>query len=223
MEKSNELKKTLNLKDEHIERALKATSGIVKHAAKRLNVGEATLFRRFKKDPEKWSDIRREIRNAKIDIKINIARSKKLVLKSPSKRKPKNMNITDEMLIKALEATGGLLSHAAKKLNCSVEMFYKRFQRDAEKWQAIRDKIRDDRLDFAESKLMQAIDKGSTPELLFFLKCQGKSRGYIEKQEVKLSHSMDARLNPDYKPITKDMSPTEASRLYCEMIKRDKE
>ena len=39
-------------------------------------------------------------------------------------------------------------------------------------------------LDLAESKLMENINKGATPELIFYLKTKGKKRGYVERQEI---------------------------------------
>jgi len=42
-------------------------------------------------------------------------------------------------------------------------------------------------LDTAEYQLMKAVHEGKTAELLFFLKTQGKSRGYVERQEVENS------------------------------------
>ena len=39
-------------------------------------------------------------------------------------------------------------------------------------------------LDFAEAKLFEHIDNDNVPSLLFFLKCRGKERGYVERQEV---------------------------------------
>ena len=39
-------------------------------------------------------------------------------------------------------------------------------------------------LDLAESKLMAKIKEGNMTAVIFFLKCKGKARGYIERQEV---------------------------------------
>lgn len=39
-------------------------------------------------------------------------------------------------------------------------------------------------LDDAETMLYKKVLDGSTPELLFFLKTQGRNRGYVEKQEL---------------------------------------
>jgi hypothetical protein len=49
-------------------------------------------------------------------------------------------------------------------------------------------------LDFAENKLMQHIKDGDTTSLIFYLKCKGKHRGYVEKSNVELS-------SPDNTPV----------------------
>lgn len=43
--------------------------------------------------------------------------------------------------------------------------------------------IKEGAIDFAESKLMQQIQNGNTTAILFFLKTQGKERGYVERTE----------------------------------------
>jgi hypothetical protein len=46
-------------------------------------------------------------------------------------------------------------------------------------------------LDNAESVLYKKVLEGSTPELLFFLKTQGRFRGYVERQENVVSTDKD--------------------------------
>ncbi len=54
--------------------------------------------------------------------------------------------------------------------------------------------IKEQYLDMAEAKLIEKIRTGATPELLFYLKTQGKSRGYIERQQLDLT-SKDEQIN----------------------------
>ena len=51
------------------------------------------------------------------------------------------------------------------------------------------------RLDYAEKKLFERINEGSDACLIFFLKCQGKRRGYIERTEVFTSESQNLVIN----------------------------
>ncbi len=43
---------------------------------------------------------------------------------------------------------------------------------------------RETRIDNAESKLDENINAGKEPSIFFFLKCQAKDRGYVERQEI---------------------------------------
>ena len=46
---------------------------------------------------------------------------------------------------------------------------------------------RDKVLDVGEKKLLEAIDRGEFPAIKFLLSTKGKSRGYVEKQEIEHS------------------------------------
>jgi AcrR family transcriptional regulator len=126
---------------------------------------------------------------------------------------------TDKDIIDSLEASGGLVAEASKLLGLSRRNFYYRFKKKPEKWQQVREDIANRNLDIAESKLMENIKQGKEASIFFYLKCKGKGRGYVEKQEIDMTHSLDARSRTE---ITSDMTEIEAAQKYMEMIKQDK-
>ena len=86
----------------------------------------------------------------------------------------------------ALEKAGGFMSVTAEMLGCTRKTIYNYLDRYPELKEVCED-IREKYLDMGESELLKKIKKGSTPELIFFLKTRGKSRGYVEKQELDIS------------------------------------
>ena len=97
-------------------------------------------------------------------------------------RKPRH---TDAQVIAALQASAGVMAHAARKLGISRSMMFRRVH-DNEKVKAAWEEAKETNIDLAESKLMQAIQEGELPAIFFYLKCQGKGRGYVERQEHEL-------------------------------------
>lgn len=90
---------------------------------------------------------------------------------------------TAEKIIKALGETQGLLTMAARKAGVS----YTTVKRYATEFPSVKQAVSDAKesmLDFAEGKLYQKIKDGDNVAIIFYLKTQGKARGYIERQEV---------------------------------------
>jgi hypothetical protein len=90
---------------------------------------------------------------------------------------------TAQQFIDAIPGTGGIITAIARKAGCtwhtaknyieshpSVKMAY-----DAE-CEGI--------LDLAEVKLIEAIKSGDFPAIKYILSTKGKTRGYVERQEV---------------------------------------
>ena len=91
--------------------------------------------------------------------------------------------VRDETIIEALEATGGLILQAAKLVKMPRTSLSRRISGSP----ALKDKlgdIRESNIDIAESKLMELIGKGQPSAIIFFLKCLGKDRGYVERVET---------------------------------------
>ena len=93
---------------------------------------------------------------------------------------------TEKQIAQALEKAGGFLSVASKSLGCTRRTIYNYLERYPN-LKELCDDIREQYLDLGEAELLKKIKKGSTPELIFFLKTKGKSRGYVEKQELDIS------------------------------------
>jgi len=104
----------------------------------------------------------------------------------PLGRRP--LAISDEQIIEALEKSAGMQTEAARKLDMSYDTFWRRVAK-SETLKAKITEINERALDFAESKLLQTMKNDSEPKvqltaLIFFLKCKGKRRGYVERQEL---------------------------------------
>jgi len=53
-------------------------------------------------------------------------------------------------------------------------------------------------IDNVETKLLSKINEGDTTSMIFFLKTKGKSRGYIERQEVEMDVDGDMNLTVQF-------------------------
>lgn len=92
-------------------------------------------------------------------------------------------------MIAALEQTLGIVTQAAKIAGIDRTTHYKWMNEDPEYKEAV-ESIKEIALDFAESQLHKQIKKGEVTSTIFYLKTQGKKRGYIEKQEIENSGSL---------------------------------
>ena len=102
------------------------------------------------------------------------------------KNKPSNAD-----LLVAYEKKGANISATCKSLGIDRQTFYNRRKKSKELDQALKH-IEESLVDFAESKLMQAITESNLTAIIFYLKTKGRHRGYVEKTEV------EASVNPVY-------------------------
>jgi hypothetical protein len=95
---------------------------------------------------------------------------------------PKKAAYTKKQIIEALENTAGFKTYAAKNLGCSYQTILNYFERYPDLEDTLTH-IRERKLDLAEHQLVKAIDRGEPWAIKYYLKYQGKMRGYIERQE----------------------------------------
>jgi len=94
----------------------------------------------------------------------------------------KTRKYTKEQIIEALERNGGFLTQTAKALQCTIQTVQNYIKRDKKIGNAYH-QIRETYIDLAESQLIKAVKNGEAWSIAFLLKCQGKHRGWVEKQE----------------------------------------
>ncbi|OGW36957.1 MAG: hypothetical protein A2Y97_10150 [Nitrospirae bacterium RBG_13_39_12] len=125
--------------------------------------------------------------------------------------------LTEEQIIQALEAKAGFISEAAKALNVTYEAIRKRVAKNKRLQQAF-DQIKERKLDFAESKLMKQIEEGNLGAICFFLKCQGKRRGWVERQEMSGPEGRPIDLR--FKKSPKDMTDDELESVVRSILEK---
>jgi hypothetical protein len=96
---------------------------------------------------------------------------------------PTDPLFTVEQITKALWASAGIKSVAAKKLGVAPSTMSGYVSRYPELNKVI-EEIREKTIDLAESKLLQHINDGNLTAIIFYLKCQAKHRGYVQTSKV---------------------------------------
>jgi len=93
------------------------------------------------------------------------------------------LKFTKEQVIEAIKRSRGFISQAAKILKCTNATIYNYKERFPEVEEAIKEE-RESLLDFAESKLLENINNNDNAAIIFYLKTQGKHRGYSEREQI---------------------------------------
>jgi hypothetical protein len=83
-------------------------------------------------------------------------------------------------MLAALVKTMGVVTYAAKAAKIDPSTHYEWLAKDKEYADSVH-KLKDIPLDFAESSLHKLIRKGNVAASIFYLKCRGKQRGYVEQ------------------------------------------
>lgn len=90
---------------------------------------------------------------------------------------------TAQQMADAIKSSRGLKSHAAQRLGCN-RATVDRYIREYATVKQAHEEARQATTDLAEASLYRAIQNGEGWATCFYLKTQGKDRGYVERQEV---------------------------------------
>ena len=102
--------------------------------------------------------------------------------------------LTAEAVINKIKEMHGNVSSVARAFKMSRQTLYK-YINDHPTVQAALDESRETMIDNVESKLYSKALAGDTTSMIFFLKTQGKARGYVERQEVTGKDGNDMTIN----------------------------
>lgn len=122
--------------------------------------------------------------------------------------------ITVDGATKALMKCHGNILRAALSLKVDRSSLYDFIERNPE-LNDVRKAARESLLDVAEDRLAYHVEGGDIRAITFYLKTQGKDRGYTERQEItgKDGGSILARQEAD---TLKDLTPAELTKLIQE-------
>lgn len=120
-----------------------------------------------------------------------------------------------QFAIKVLTKHNGMISKAARELGVARMTLYRLMEREP----SVRDAVDDAKecmIDEAEAQLHKAIKKGAPWAIQFYLKTQGKGRGYVDRQEITGANGAALQIEAELKNI-ENKSPKEISQLYQEL------
>ena len=109
---------------------------------------------------------------------------------------------TDQQIADALEAQRGMIYTAARTLGCSPTTIKLRLSRSS-KLRDHLDAIRQRSIDAAEHKLLDRIDADDAWAVQFYLRTQGRDRGYGDRVEV--SAELNLLQSPDWQQVRRVM------------------
>ncbi len=88
---------------------------------------------------------------------------------------------------RALRAADGIVVLTAKKLGVDPSTIRRRLRAEP-KLREVRDELVESFVDLAETQLRRLVKKGNLGAVIFTLRTLGRSRGYVERQEVDMAN-----------------------------------
>ena len=95
----------------------------------------------------------------------------------------KTKRVTDKEIAECLEVNKGMVGAVAKALGYTSAGIYKRIS-ESKMLQDVKKEIEHEFLDFAEGMLIKKIKDENLGAIIFYLKCKGKERGWVERKEI---------------------------------------
>ena len=98
-----------------------------------------------------------------------------------NKGKHKQLQHNKKELLRALESSLGVVHPACVAVGVDRTTFYRYYNTDEEFKKSV-DDVKELARDYVESKMFKCIKSNNPTMIIFYLKCQAKRRGYVEKE-----------------------------------------
>ena len=96
---------------------------------------------------------------------------------------PHTMNTKKKAFIDVLRLNQGNIKATCEKVGMGRTTYYN-WMDDDKDFEVDVKNVNEELIDFAESQLHIKIAQGNLTAIIFFLKCKGQTRGYIDKQYI---------------------------------------
>ena len=96
---------------------------------------------------------------------------------------PHTMNTKKRAFIKAFRLNTGNIKATCEKVRMGRTTYYNWIDDDKDFEKEVQN-VNEELIDFAESQLHTKIEQGNLTAIIFFLKCKGQTRGYIDRQYI---------------------------------------
>lgn len=97
----------------------------------------------------------------------------------------KRLTLKQKKFIKCFSGSMGNIHASCEEAEVSRATYY-RWLSESEAFKEEIENVTEMNVDYAESKLMSVIQEKNVTAIIFYLKTKGKSRGYVEQNEVKI-------------------------------------
>lgn len=125
---------------------------------------------------------------------------------------PNGQKITGEQVQALIVECHGNMAEIARKLGVDRKTVRRRIENDESLLSQI-ESARETLKDQAENALHKAIADGNVNAIIFYLKTQGKDRGYVERQEITGANGGAVEQHIDYSGYTDEQLAEKAKSL----------
>ena len=115
-------------------------------------------------------------------------------------------------MIEALKQSRGNVSSSADAVGIAPVTHYE-WMKDDEEYRKAVEEIKERTIDHVESKLQELIDNGDTTATLFYLKTQGRKRGYVETERKEIGGKIGIDTNVEVNKLPKELLYQVADKL----------